>query len=114
MMAQALRDARFAARGMSKRPGFTALVVATLAVGLAATESRGGLVAAAVSLVAAVVFYRRRRAQVLVWFAVAVSVAAVWFTTSTAAWHRISHFDAIGTGRTDLWRVAWQAGKDRL
>jgi O-antigen ligase len=86
--------------------------VGILAVGLAATESRGGLVAAAVALFAAVLFYRRRRAQVLVWFAVAVSVAAVWFTTSPAAWHRISHFDATGTGRTDLWRVAWQAGKD--
>ena len=39
MMAQALRDARFAGRGMSKRPGFTALVVATLAVGLAANAA---------------------------------------------------------------------------
>jgi O-antigen ligase len=86
--------------------------VGIMAVGLAASESRGGLVAAAVALVAAVLFYKRRRAQVIVWFAVAVSVAAVWFTTSPAAWHRISHFDATGTGRVDLWRVAWQAGKD--
>ncbi|PYQ16717.1 MAG: hypothetical protein DMF80_03750 [Acidobacteria bacterium] len=34
MLAEALRDARFAVRTMSKRPGLTFLVVATLAVGL--------------------------------------------------------------------------------
>ena len=38
-MGQVLRDARFAVRGMLKRPGFTVLVVATLAVGLAANAA---------------------------------------------------------------------------
>jgi putative ABC transport system permease protein len=39
MMAQVLRDVRFAARGMSKRPGLAILVVATLAVGLGANAA---------------------------------------------------------------------------
>ncbi len=38
-MSHMLRDARFAVRAMSKRPGFNALVVATLAVGLAANAA---------------------------------------------------------------------------
>jgi len=38
-MAQALTDARFAVRGMWKRPGLTLLVVTTLAVGLAANAA---------------------------------------------------------------------------
>jgi putative ABC transport system permease protein len=39
MMAYVFRDARFAVRGMSKRPGLALLVVATLAVGLAANAA---------------------------------------------------------------------------
>jgi len=86
--------------------------VVVLTVALAATESRGGLVAATAMLLAAVVFYKRRRAQVLLVFAVAASVAAVWFTTSPDAWHRVTNFNGGGTGRSDLWKVAWQAGED--
>lgn len=88
------------------------VAAALLAGGLAATESRGGLVAATVMLVAAMVFYKRRRAQVLLFFGVAASVAAVWFTTSPSAWHRVTDFNGGGNGRSDLWNVAWQAGKD--
>jgi len=88
------------------------VAAALLTVGLAATESRGGLVAAAAMLVAAVVFYKRRRAQVLLFFAVAISIGAVWFTTSPNAWHRVTNFDGGGNGRSDLWKVAWQAGQD--
>jgi putative ABC transport system permease protein len=39
MMAQLIADARFAVRGIWKRPGLTLLVVATLAVGLAANAA---------------------------------------------------------------------------
>jgi O-antigen ligase len=85
---------------------------ALLTVGLAATESRGGLVAATAMLIAAVIFYKRRRAQVLLFFAVAVSIGAVWFTTSPDAWHRVTNFNGGGNGRSDLWKVAWQAGQD--
>jgi O-antigen ligase len=59
-----------------------------------------------------VIFYKRRRAQVLLFFAVAISIGAVWFTTSPGAWHRVTNFNGGGNGRSDLWKVAWQAGKD--
>jgi len=36
----------------------------------------------------------------------------VWFTTSPNAFHRVTNFNGGGTGRSDLWSVAWQAGKD--
>lgn len=83
-----------------------------LTMSFAATESRGALVAAAVSALAALVFYRGRRAQVLVVLAALVSVAAVWFSVNPNAWERISEFDATGTGRTALWRVAWRMTED--
>ena len=45
--------------------------IAILGLGLAASESRGGLVAAAMALVAACIFFKERRAQVLVLLGVA-------------------------------------------
>jgi O-antigen ligase len=78
-----------------------------LGLGLAATQSRGGLVAAGVALIAALVFSRRRGA-VLATVGVIVVSAAAWFATSPTAWQRVSHFDGGGTGRTELWTVGWR------
>jgi O-antigen ligase len=83
-----------------------------LTVSVAATESRGALVAAGVAAIAAVFFYRGRRAQVLVLLATVGAVAAVWFSLNPHAWHRISQFDSSGTGRTALWTVAWRITED--
>jgi O-antigen ligase len=83
-----------------------------LAVGLAATESRGGLLAAVVAISLAALIYRGRRGQILMLLAVAASVGAVWFTTSPGAWHRVTSFNGGGNGRSDIWRVAWEIGKD--
>ncbi len=91
-----------------------ALGVAAIAltVGFVATESRGGLVAAAVAIVAALVFYRRRRAYVVAFVAVLVGVAAAWFSINPHAWERISDFDTAGNGRSELWEVAWHMTGD--
>jgi O-antigen ligase len=86
--------------------------IAFLTVSFAATESRGALVAAAVAALAALVFYRGRRAQVVIVLAALVSVAALWFSVNPNAWQRISEFDATGTGRTALWQVAWRMTED--
>lgn len=83
-----------------------------LTIAAAATESRGAIVAAGVATIAAVVFYKGRRAQVLVLLATVVAVAAVWFSLNPHAWERISHFDSSGTGRTALWTVAWRITQD--
>jgi O-antigen ligase len=98
-----------------RRPLANALLVISmgvLTVAVAATESRGALVAAAVAAVAALLFYSGRRAQVAVMLAVLGAVAAMWFSVNPHAWERISEFDSSGSGRTALWTVAWRITED--
>lgn len=83
-------------------------VIALLAVGLAATESRGGFVAAAVVLVGAFVVWRQQRWVIAGVTVLAVTAAAMWFAASPASWQRITDVADGGTGRTDVWQVAWQ------
>jgi len=83
-----------------------------LTVTVAATESRGALVATGVAAIAALLFYRGRRAQVLVLLATLAAIAAVWFSLNPNAWQRISQFDSSGNGRAALWTVAWRITED--
>lgn len=83
-----------------------------LALGLAASESRGGAVAAAVAVVAAVVAFRNRRAEVVAVVAIAVGIGMAWFSISPSAWDRVSDFDSGGSGRDELWQVAWRMSAD--
>jgi O-antigen ligase len=85
---------------------------ALLTVAFVATESRGGLVAAAVTSVAALLLYRGRRAQVLVFLSVLVSLGAIFFSVTPDAWERVSEFDSSGSGRSGLWEVAWRITED--
>jgi O-antigen ligase len=86
--------------------------IGILGIGLAASESRGGLVAAVIALLAMTVFYRGARGQALVWVAMAASVMAIWFSTSPDAWSRVTSFNDAGNGRQDIWHVAWEISKD--
>jgi O-antigen ligase len=81
-------------------------------VGYGASESRGGLVAAGVALVAALALFRGRRSYVALVVVSVVTVAAAWFAANPAAWQRVSTFNGGGNGRTDIWRVAWSTTKD--
>jgi len=83
-----------------------AVTAGILAVGLAATQSRGGLVAAGVVVVAALLFFRGQRMRGLAFVALVLSVAGVWFATSPEAFDRITSIDRGGTGRAELWRIA--------
>jgi O-antigen ligase len=82
------------------------IVSILLVAGLAATESRGGLVAAGVTVLAALVFFRRHRPYVIALVVLLIGAASLWFAATPDAWHRITTFDEGGSGRTDLWRVA--------
>jgi O-antigen ligase len=85
-----------------------AITIGLLGVGLAATQSRGGLVAALVALAAALLIYRRRLVSLAVLAVLAIAVAS-WFATSPGAWDRVTtDYDGGGTGRTELWDVGWQ------
>jgi O-antigen ligase len=92
--------------------GALGTAIAVLLVGFAATESRGGLVAAGIVVcVAAVVFVRQRR-PVLIAFGAAVLVAGAWFALSPSALDRVTSLGDGGAGRSTLWLVAWRIAKD--
>jgi O-antigen ligase len=78
-------------------------------VGLLLTGSRGGLVGLAIALLAFLLTGARFRGRMVV-VAVAVTVAAVGYYSyiaSPAARERLSDVES-GSGRTDLWTVAWR------
>jgi O-antigen ligase len=87
-----------------------ALVVAIgiLAIGLAATESRGGLIAAAIVSIGALLFWRGRRLTVAVVIGIVALGAAGWFAASPSSWQRVTSAQDGGSGRTDIWQVAWR------
>jgi O-antigen ligase len=96
--------------------GRGALVAAAgaLAIGLVATGSRGGIVAAGVAIVAALVLARGRRLQLGALVALGLAVAGLWLATSSSETvDRIKTFDS-GTGREDLWQVAWRMTEDNV
>jgi O-antigen ligase len=81
--------------------------VPLFAVSLFLTQSRGGLVAAAVALVAALVFAGPARGRFVILLGVLISVGLVYYTAlaSPEAVARLSS-PGGGTGRTDLWSIA--------
>ncbi|MDP8910339.1 MAG: O-antigen ligase family protein [Chloroflexota bacterium] len=89
----------------------TALIVVLL-VGLAATASRGGLVAAAAAALAALYFQSGRRLQVLGVLCAALVIAGISFASQPAALERVTQDKYGGSGRTDLWQLAWREVQD--
>ena len=87
-------------------------VVVALAVGLVATQSRGGLVAfAAVLLAAPLVFWRQRR-HALVAIVLVIAAVGAGFAFFGHARSRVTSFNEGGAGRSTLWLVAWRMAKD--
>jgi O-antigen ligase len=82
--------------------------IAILTVGEVASQSRGGLLAAGGAALAALVLFKRQRLAVGTIIAIVVSVAALFFVTDSGAWQRLSNFNGGGSGRTELWTVAWR------
>jgi O-antigen ligase len=93
------------------------LLVATLimlTIGLGATQSRGGLLAAIVALFVALIRLKRRRVAVLL---VAALAAGVLVTASSlgapTGLDRVTTLERDrGTGRIELWRAGWETAKD--
>jgi O-antigen ligase len=61
--------------------------------------------------VAALVVFRRRRVYVAIACLGVVAVGAAYFSTTPAAWDRVSHVENGGSGRSDIWAVAWRASE---
>jgi O-antigen ligase len=96
------------------RPGrwWLIAILGILALGLAASESRGGALAALAAAVAALFVFKNRRLETMAVLAVAIGVAAAWFSVSPSAWERVTDFDSGGSGRDELWQVAWRMAED--
>ena len=86
--------------------------VVILVLGLAATQSRGGFMAAAVAIAVALVVAKRGRIVVVAFVAIIVGLVAIWFASSPTAWKRVSHTADQGNGRGSLWTVAIRIFKD--
>jgi O-antigen ligase len=98
-------------RNAGARLGLAA-VMAVLAVGFAATESRGGLIAAIVLVPSAFVLYKRRRGAVVAVAALMVTLTGLAFAATPGSWERITNFDGGGNGRSELWGVGWEITKE--
>ena len=104
----------FAMRGS---PAFRVAMLAMAAVaffGIVLTVSRSGLVSLGVAALAAIVFSGRWRAAAVA-LSTTVAVLAVGyfaFFAPDVARERITEANG-GTGRTDIWRVAWRMVEDQ-
>jgi O-antigen ligase len=84
-----------------------ALATVIIALGLAATQSRGGLLAALVCAIIAFVIWRERRALIAAIIALASTATAAYFLLRPSAWARILESNQ-GSGRVDIWTIAWR------
>jgi O-antigen ligase len=85
--------------------------IGVLVLGLGATQSRGGALAAVVALVVALLVMRNHRKPVLI---AAIGIAAVgvaYFSAYPQGWDRMTKSDG-GNGRSELWEVAWRITSD--
>jgi O-antigen ligase len=87
-------------------------VVAILicALGIGASQSRGGLIALFVALVLALVLLRGVRIYALLLCLGVIGFGAIYFVLTPTAWERVTQHEGNGgSGREDLWKVAWKA-----
>jgi O-antigen ligase len=89
-----------------------ALAVAVMTMGLAATQSRGGFIGALVALLAALVFFKGRRRALLLGICTVAAGLGLWFAANPAALNRVTNYDGGGSGRSELWRLAWAMTED--
>jgi O-antigen ligase len=88
-------------------------VIATLVVGLGATQSRGGALAGLAALLTALAVMRGRRLAVLGAAGAIACVAFAYFSANPTAYHRLtSAAEDRGNGRSDLWLVARRMAAD--
>jgi putative inorganic carbon (HCO3(-)) transporter len=89
-----------------------AVAIAILAIGLAATQSRGGFIALGITAVAGLVFLRSHRVAILAGLTMLVGLVALSLAVTPGAWDRVTKVDGGGNGRSDLWTVAWRVGEE--
>jgi O-antigen ligase len=89
------------------------VILALLLVGLAGTESRGGMLAFVTALLVAVAVMRGRRIAALSLLATVGLIAVAWISANPAALDRVRDApEDRGNGREDLWLVAQRMSAD--
>jgi O-antigen ligase len=88
------------------------LAVIPLVAGVAASQSRGGIVAAGAMLIVALVVFREHRWAVAAAALTIVALGGLYFVANPAAVTRLTHDPYGGSGREDLWRVGLRVAED--
>jgi O-antigen ligase len=99
------------ARGTLERIAL-GLTLLLLGVGLAATESRGGLLAMGLAVIVSIVVAKGRRAGIVILTLLALGASGVWFANQPSALQRVTSFNGGGNGRSSLWHVGWAMAQD--
>lgn len=98
-------------RGVLRRLGLV-VCAGIMAIGLAATQSRGGMVAAVLIALAAPFVFRGRRLAATSLVLLVGCFAGLWFAADPTAWQRVTSFNNGGNGRSSIWSVAWRLSGD--
>jgi len=115
-LAAVLVPALMLAGGLAARRGFgrralLAIAALIIAVGIAATQSRGGLIASVVCAGVALVIWKGRRGMILALIGVALVGVVAYFISDPGALARVQESNH-GSGRLDIWKVAWRVAQD--
>jgi O-antigen ligase len=84
------------------------LALGFITVGFLATQSRGGAIALVFALLAAFVLLPRQRARVLGWTTIVAATLVAYLQFRPNALDRLTHLSGGGSGRQDVWTVAWR------
>jgi O-Antigen ligase len=83
-----------------------------LVAGIVASASRGALLAALVGAITAFIVFKRGRLALGAALLLLIGLAAIWIAADPSALTRLTNFSGTGTGRTELWKIAWRVGNN--
>ncbi len=113
--ALAITSGLLAVRGLRAWRPWLLGCVPVLAYGLVATQSRGGMLAAlAAAVLVAALAERRHRRRIVAVVGLVVLLLGAFLAAQPRAVERLTQDDRTGTGRTDVWRVAWATTADNM
>lgn len=98
-----------------RRPAGRVLLMVAMALvtlGFFATQSRGGLIGLVVASLVALIVTPRYRGRILALMAAVAAGMAVFLSNNPDALARIKQRDGAGSGREDLWTIAWKIFED--
>lgn len=87
-------------------------VALAIAGGIAATQSRGGILAIVVVFIAGLVFLKGQRLKLLSLLLVLIVGLGAAMAAKPGSLDRVTEFDSAGSGRSELWHAAWEMAQD--